>query len=131
MNNHGFVGLVARASPKETWGPTIVEETLPPRDKVPYLTNVHVLFMHWCVSFNPGHVIWEDIASTYFALIRLDEYDRNAVLLEYGCYPNKEDQFYRMYENLVPAFAAKFDELDRYVENFSSSLMCFRTIVAG
>ena len=131
INNHGFVGLVARASPQETWGPTIVEEPLPSPDEVPYLTHVHVLFMRWCVSFNPGHVIWEDIASTYFAMIRLDEYDRYAVLLEYKCYSKKGGEFNRMYENLVPAFAAKFDALDRYVDNFSSSLVCFQSVVAG
>ncbi|CAF3882266.1 unnamed protein product [Rotaria sp. Silwood1] len=131
INNHGFVGLVARAHHHESWGPTIVEEWLPSSDKVPYLEHVHVLFMHWYVSFNPGHVIWEDIASTYFAMIRLNEYDRNAVLIEYRHFPNKGDQFYRMYENLVPAFAAKFDSLDHYMNNFSSPLVCFQTLIAG
>ncbi|CAF5003839.1 unnamed protein product, partial [Rotaria sp. Silwood1] len=131
INNHGFVGLVARAHHHESWGPIIVEEWLPSSDKVPYLEHVHVLFMHWYVSFNPGHVIWEDIASTYFAMIRLNEYDRNAVLIEYRHFLNKGDQFYRMYENLVPAFAAKFDSLDHYMINFSSPLVCFQTLIAG
>ncbi|CAF3771917.1 unnamed protein product [Rotaria sp. Silwood1] len=131
INNHGFVGLIARASPHESWGPTIVEEWLPSTDKIPYLEHVHVLFMHWYVSFNPGHVIWEDIASTYFAMVRLNEYDRNAVLIEYRRFPKKGDQFYQMYQNLVPAFAANFDGLDHYMNNFRSPLVCFRTLVAG
>ncbi|CAF1044837.1 unnamed protein product [Rotaria sp. Silwood1] len=131
INNHGFVSLIARASPRHSWGPTIVEEWLPSADKVPYLEHVHVLFMHWYVPFNPGHVIWEDIASTYFAMVRLNEYDRNAVLIEYRRFPKKGNQFYRMYQNLVPAFAAKVDSLDHYINNFSSHLVCFRTIVAG
>ncbi|CAF4170846.1 unnamed protein product, partial [Rotaria sordida] len=87
--------------------------------------------MHWYVSFNPGHIIWEDIASNYFAMVRLNEYDRNAVLLEYRHYPNKGDKFYQMYENLVPAFAGKVDSLDHYTNNFSSSLVCFQTLVVG
>ncbi|CAF1377046.1 unnamed protein product, partial [Rotaria sordida] len=131
INNHGFVGLVARASVHGSWGPTIVEEWLPSVNKVPYVEHVHVLFMHWYVSFNPGHIIWEDIASTYFAMVRLNEYDRNPVLLEYQHYPNKGDKFYQMYKNLVPAFAAKVDSLDHYTNNFSSSLVCFQTLVAG
>ncbi|CAF2144734.1 unnamed protein product [Rotaria magnacalcarata] len=131
MNNHGFVSLVARPSHKESWGPTIVEELLPSPDKVPYLEHVHVLFLHWYVTFNLGHVTWEDIASTYFAMVRLNEYDRNAVLLEYQNYPKRGDQFYQMYENLIPAFAAKVDSLDNYMNNFSSPLICFQTIVAG
>ncbi|CAF3257921.1 unnamed protein product [Rotaria sp. Silwood2] len=131
MNNHGFVGLVARATPRTSWGPTIVEEWLPAADVAPYLEHVHVLFMHWHVPFNPGHVIWEDIASTYFAMVRLNEYDSNAVLIEYRNFPNRRGQFYQMYENLVPAFAAKVDSLDHYTNNFSSPLVCFQTLVAG
>ncbi|CAF3509515.1 unnamed protein product [Rotaria sp. Silwood1] len=131
INNHGFVSLVARATHRESWGPTIVEEWLPPVDKVPYLDNVHVLFMHWHVSFNPGHVIWEDIASTYFSMVRLNEYDRDAVLIEYRNFPKEGSQFYRMYENLVPAVAADVDGLDDYTNSFPSPLVCFRTIVAG
>lgn len=131
INNHGFVGLMARASPRESWGPTIIEESPPSVDRVPYLEHVHVLFMHWHVSFNPGHVIWEDIASTYSAMVRLNEYDRNAVLLEYQNFPNKGDQFHKMYQNLVPAFAAQVDSLDHYMSNFSSSVVCFQTVVAG
>ncbi|CAF5012475.1 unnamed protein product, partial [Rotaria sp. Silwood1] len=64
-------------------------------------------------------------------MIRLNEYDRNAVLIEYRHFLNKGDQFYRMYENLVPAFAAKFDSLDHYMINFSSPLVCFQTLIAG
>ena len=131
INNHGFVGLVARASERESWGPAVVDERLPSRNEAPFLENVHVLFMHWYVPFNPGHVIWEDIASPYFAMVRLNEYDRHAVLLEYRNFPQEGDQFHQMYENLVPAFASKAESLDRYVKNFSSSLVCFETLVAG
>ncbi|CAF0993443.1 unnamed protein product [Rotaria sordida] len=131
INNHGFVSLVTRPTVHGSWGPTIVEELLPSANEVPYLQHVHVLFMHWHVPFNPGHIIWEDIASTYFAMIRLNEYDRNAVLLEYRNFPKSGDQFHHMYENLVPAFAAKVDSLDHYTNNFSSPLVCFQTLVAG
>ena len=31
----------------------------------------------------------------------------------------------------MPAFASKAESLDRYVKNFSSSLVCFETLVAG
>ncbi|CAF2687651.1 unnamed protein product [Rotaria sp. Silwood2] len=131
INNHGFVSLIARPSQRQSWGPIIVEEWLPSADQVPYLEHVHVLFMHWHVSFNPGHVIWEDIASTYFAMVRLNQYDRNAVIIEYKHFPKRGDEFYQMYENLVPAFAAKVDGLDHYLNHFSSPLVCFRTLVAG
>ncbi|CAF4500830.1 unnamed protein product [Rotaria sp. Silwood2] len=131
INNHGFVGLFSRSSPLQSWGPTIVEEWLPSPNRVPYLEHVHVLFTHWFTYFNPGHVIWEDIASTYFAMVRLNEYDRNAVLLEYRRLPKKGNQFYRMFHNIIPAFAAKVDSLDNYMNNFSSPFVCFRTIVAG
>ncbi|CAF3138815.1 unnamed protein product, partial [Rotaria sp. Silwood2] len=131
VNNHGFVGLFARASPLQSWGPTIVEEWLPSADKVLYLEHVHVLFTHWYIKFNPGHTIWEDIASTYFAMVRLNEYDRNAVLIEYRHFRKKEDEVYQMFQNIIPAFAAKVDSLDNYMNNFSSPLVCFRTIVAG
>ncbi|CAF1442451.1 unnamed protein product [Rotaria sordida] len=123
--------LLSRPTACESWGPIIIEEQLPSADEVPYLEHVHVLFMHWYVPFNLGHVIWEDIASTYFAMVRLNEYDRNAVLLEYRDFPKRGDQFYRMYENLVPVFAAKVDSLDHYTNNFSSPLVCFQTLVAS
>ncbi|CAF1075402.1 unnamed protein product [Rotaria sordida] len=131
INNHGFVNLVARGSMHQSWGPTIIEEWLPSANEAHYLEHVHVLFMHWHVSYNPGHIIWEDIASTYFAMIRLNEYDRNAVLLEYRNFPKIGDQFYQMYQNIVPAFASKVDSLFHYTNSFSSPLVCFQTLVAG
>ncbi|CAF4445017.1 unnamed protein product [Rotaria sp. Silwood2] len=131
INDHGFVALFAHATSQNSWGPTIVEEWLPLADKVPYLEHVHVLFSHWWSPYNPGHVIWEDIAPTYLAMIRLNEYDRNAVLLEYRRLPKQKNPFYPMFHNIIPAFAAKFDSLHHYMNNFSSHVVCFRTIVAG
>jgi len=131
IDNHGFVSLISRPNNHQSWGPTIVEKFLPSSDRIPYLDQAHVLFMHWYAPYNPGHIIWEDLASTYLAMMRLDEYDSNAVLLRFENIWPKGNIYESMYNSIVPAFASKVEEVHRYMDSFATDTICFRRVVAG
>ncbi|CAF1406226.1 unnamed protein product [Rotaria sp. Silwood1] len=93
----------------------------------------YVLFQHWHVKrFNPGHVIWEDILAPFLTMVRLGEYKhKQAVLMEYKNFPSANSKFRKLYNELVPAYAAKVVSLDEYVNSFPTPFVCFKNLMAG
>ncbi|CAF5159974.1 unnamed protein product [Rotaria sp. Silwood1] len=93
----------------------------------------HVLFLHWHVKrYNPGHVIWEDILAPFLTMVRLGEYKhKQAVLMEHKNFPSANSKFRKLYNELVPAYAAKVVSLDEYVNSFPTPFVCFKNLMAG
>jgi hypothetical protein len=129
IDGHGFVNLVARATYAESWAPTIIQQSIP--FNVTFLQpSIHVLFMHYHQGFNhfnPGYFIWEDLASTYTSMRRMNVYNPKAVLMEYTNFPPNNNRYYQMYDEIVPAFADRVVPMEEYLSDYQ----CFQTLVVG
>ncbi|KAI9340408.1 hypothetical protein DFJ73DRAFT_762619 [Zopfochytrium polystomum] len=77
---HGFVNLQLW----ESFGPIMVDNICPAAatpDSTLVLTQPHFLWSNWARDDNLGHVLWEEISTIWYTMIRLNAFDPKVVAM--------------------------------------------------
>jgi hypothetical protein len=90
-DNHGFVAVkqllwAAAHSEHDTFAPHIVPGESPAvssPDSTIRLSSLHVLWSTWAQDDNLGHVLWEEMAGIWYAMIRMNVLSENATAMHW------------------------------------------------
>ncbi|CAF1204837.1 unnamed protein product [Didymodactylos carnosus] len=132
FGKRGFVQLQGHSTKLNTWHPIIVDEHIPLKN-VKYLQSIHVLWNYWHLQeFNLGHLLWEDIASIYSSMIRLNVYTKNVIVMNVNNRESKKRTIYSIFfSQILPSFVKKYVTFSDYMKQFHEEFICFKNLLAG
>jgi hypothetical protein len=127
-NGQGFLSLTSRGG--RSWAPYVVDQACPSVN-VTWLTNLHTLWQKYFNDNNFGHIVWEDIGSIFYSLERMNEYDKQLVIMHVtpvSMNPN----FQKFVHNILAVLTSKkLVEYKSYLTAFNTKYVCFRHFMAG
>ena len=127
-NDYGFLSLTSRGG--QPWAPVVVDHANPSTN-VKWLINMHTLWKERFEDNNFGHIVWEDIGSIFYSLERMNEFDKQLVVMHVT--PISMDQsFQKFTKDILPAITSKsLVEYKSYLAGFNTKYVCFQRFIVG